>query len=169
MIDIKSLFQKAYDLHVVRERDQEAVAICREILRINPDHYNARLLLGIILAETDSSNDSSEAKKHFIEIIKRSSNIQNIFIDKWEEEDPIYQLALSEINDQKKCSALLFLIIDYFFAEGDHSNELLFEFLDEVEFEDTEFLKYILTSIKKEYKISCCGSQKLHRSENAGK
>ena len=153
MNSTEDLFQKAYHLHVVEERTSEARDICRQILDLDPNHHNARLLLGIILADYGTPEEVAESKRHFAEAIVRAKNIRDLFINKWKEEDPVYHLGLSEYNRNRTGTAALLFLIDYLYSEGQHSEELLFEALKEMEPEDYDTLQLLIKKLKEEYLI----------------
>lgn len=152
MKNIEKLFEEAYGLYVADNNYHAAAEMCRVILNMNPNHHNARLLLGIILADHGNLEEKQESSKHFIEAIKRAEKIKDIFTNKWDEEDPIYQLAVSQYRENKLYNAALLLLIDYVYSEEDHASELLCEVLDKLDPDINVILKIILLRIKKESK-----------------
>ena len=63
--EAEELFKAAYGLAVVDDQPREAIELCRQALEIEPDHYRARVYLGMLLDDHGSEPEKLESRRHF--------------------------------------------------------------------------------------------------------
>jgi len=111
MTKIDELFNQAYQMHVLEEKNDEAIKLCRQALVLDPFNYRVRVFLGILLGDSSNSQDKLEARQHFVQAIKSATNADQIFTD-WPEEAVIHHLGIWELNRGAEQNACLFFLID---------------------------------------------------------
>ena len=116
MKNIDELFSQAYGLAVGDEKPLEGILICREIIRTNPSHHMARMLLANLLDDHGDESEIAESRRHYIEAIRRSPRFDETW-DAWYEEDPVYNLAVWEERHGNKEVAKLLFSLDKLFKK----------------------------------------------------
>ncbi len=173
MSEIDDLFDKAYGLHEVEDKQSEAIQLCRRILELDPNHNWARMLLGVILGDYgETEAELSESREQFMEVLKRTSNLSEMARYSWSEENPIYQLGIWEWNRGNLLDALILFVIEYCIDSRDWSLDPIREILKELNVKNFELIEYLLKRIGDERKSDKEGvnekgkggrSQKEHR------
>ena len=130
MPEAEELFNQAYGLEVVDERTREAIQLCRQALEIEPDHYRARVFLGMLLDEHGNEQEKVESRQHFVEAIERATNLPEL-CDSGYEESALYHLGVWERYREHNQNAALCFLTDALLCKSDASYRQLVELLDE--------------------------------------
>ena len=151
MSEAEDLFNDAYKLHVVEEKHQEAIELCRRALKIEPDNYRVQVFLGMLLGDYGKPEEALETRQLFIEAIKNAEKA-SIFCTTWPEEAAIHHLGVWEVKQRHHLAACLFFLIDYLVCGNESSHRYLVEILADVEPGLCDDIKMILTRLKDEYR-----------------
>lgn len=138
-----ALFNEAYRLHTVEEDDPAAINLCRKALEMDPNHYRARVFLGILLSDLEGAQEKIEGRKHFVEAIKRAAN-PSVFCSTWPEEAAVQHLGIWEWGQGKKYEACLFFLVDFLACKNEVSYDYLIELLNELDPDLASVLKLLL-------------------------
>jgi tetratricopeptide (TPR) repeat protein len=150
MSEADELFKEAYNLHVIEEHTNEAIERCRRALMLYPDHYRARVFLGMLLGDQKENKDVAESRQHFIEAIQRTNNTAALCNSGYEE-SAIHQLGIWEWGQGNYYKASLFLLLDTLLCESEASHRYLSKVLDEADPGLSSELKIILDRIRGEH------------------
>jgi tetratricopeptide (TPR) repeat protein len=129
------VFRAANEKRVVEGQPDEAAALCRKAIDLNPDHANARMLLGTILGDADDKASIDEAREQFLEVIRRKHGKKE-WRKEWREEDPLYHLGVWYARRDKPELSALFLALAAFIGSetgADSARRLCAEQLARVE------------------------------------
>jgi Flp pilus assembly protein TadD len=130
MSEAEELFNQAYEAQVVDERSGDAIALCRRVLELDPSHYRARVFLGMLLDDFGDVDQRAESRDHFVEAIRRSTNL-NALCDSGYEESAIHHLALWELDRGLRENAALLFLTDALLCKSRPSYEHLLGLLDD--------------------------------------
>jgi hypothetical protein len=122
----KERFQDAYNLAVVEHDTAGAISICHEILKVDPTHLNARMLIGCLLSDSPDMDQRNSGRKHFL-IALQTATFAKDRTDQWLEENPFYQLALWERTNGSKEAAAVIFAIDFVLNRTSSSREQIYE------------------------------------------
>ena len=117
-------------MHVVEERSREAIDLCRQALSLDPNHYRARIFLGMLLDDEGTGDEKDESRQHFIEAIKRVKSVKEYCASGYER-TALYHLGLWELFRDNTNNASLLFLADYFLCPRDGSDRDLSKLLDE--------------------------------------
>jgi tetratricopeptide (TPR) repeat protein len=137
MKKVDELYAEAFHLHVGEGESSEAVEVCRRALETDPNHYPTRMLLGIILGDSESESDRREARYHFVEAIRRAEPISQLF-DPLDDYAALYHLGISEMQEGHDYEAAMFFLLSFLICGGERvvsneeSHRYLFELLDKI-------------------------------------
>ena len=124
------LFNRAYGLHVVDEKTREAIELCRQALEIAPDHYRARVFLGMLLDDYGNEEEKAESRQHFLEAIRRATSLSGL-CDSGYEESALHHLGVWELNRDHQQNASLLFLTDALLCKSQASYERLRGLLNE--------------------------------------
>lgn len=130
MSEADELFDKAYAAHVVDERTTDAIDLCRLALELEPDHYRARVFLGMLLDDHGGLEQRTESRGHFVEAIRRASTLKAL-CESGYEESAVYHLGLWEIERGHRENACLLFLTDALLCKSQASYEYLMKLLDD--------------------------------------
>lgn len=111
MEEIDELFNHAYQLHVLEEKHDMAIKLCRKILEIDPDNYRTLVFLGMLLGDNGDDQERLEARSRFVQAIRIATTTNQVFTD-WPEEAAVYHLGLWELSQGRDNNAFIFFLID---------------------------------------------------------
>ncbi|SRR6266480_722911 len=143
MSNADELYHQAYGLHVVDEQSREAIEVCRKVLEIDPDHYSARVFLGMLLDDHGNEAEKLESRQHFVEAIKRAKSL-SLLCDPGYEESALHHLGIWERNRGHAQNASLFFLANALLCKSNESYEYLVEWLDPSMIEVAAALKPLL-------------------------
>jgi tetratricopeptide (TPR) repeat protein len=129
MSEADELYYRAYSLDVVDEQPREAIEVCRKVLEIEPDHYLARVFLGMLLDDHGNEEEKLESRLHFVEAIKRAKSV-SLLCDSGYEESALHHLGIWERDRGHAQNASLFFLANALLCKSDESYEYLVEWLD---------------------------------------
>jgi tetratricopeptide (TPR) repeat protein len=143
MSEADGLFKQAYGLHVVDERTGEAIELCRQALEIEPDHYRARVFLGMLLDDHGNEEEKFESRQHFVEAIERAKNLTEL-CDSEYEQSALYRLGVWERYREHNQNAGLCFLTHALLCKSDASYRQLVELLDELTLNVAEKIKALV-------------------------
>lgn len=123
-------FKDAYDLAFVEDDPAGAVEVCRQVLQTEPDHHDARMLIGCLLSDSADPQQRAQGRQHFIIALERwtpPTDRQGL----WYEENPYYQLALWERKNGSTQTAAVIFAVDYVLHRTESSREQLDELVED--------------------------------------
>jgi tetratricopeptide (TPR) repeat protein len=129
MKEADELFSQAYALDVVDERPREAIDLCRKVLEIAPDHYRARVFLGMLLDDQGNEAEKLESRQQFVEAIKRAKSLSSL-CDSGYEESALHHLGIWERDRGNAQNASLFFLANALLCKSQESHEYLVEGLE---------------------------------------
>jgi hypothetical protein len=129
MTEADELFSQAYGLSVVDEQPREAIEVCRKVLEIEPDHYWARVFLGILLDDHGNEAEKLESRQQFVEAIKRAKSLSSL-CDSGYEETALHHLGIWERDRGHGQNASLFFLANALLCKSNESYEYLVDWLD---------------------------------------
>ena len=145
MSEADELYYQAYSLDVVDEQPRRAIGVCRKILEIEPDHYLARVFLGMLLDDHGDEAEKLESRQHFVEAIKRAKSA-SVLCDSGYEESALHHLGIWERDRGHVQNASLFFLANALLCKSDESYAYLIEFLDPSMIDVAAALKPLLLS-----------------------
>jgi tetratricopeptide (TPR) repeat protein len=159
MSEADELYYQAYSLDVVDEQPREAIEVCRKVLEIEPDHYLARVFLGMLLDDLGDEAEKLESRLHFVEAIKRAKSV-SLLCDSGYEESALHHLGIWERDRGHAQNASLFFLANALLCKSDESYEYLVEWLDPSMIEVAAAIKPLLLSqVKSEESLKRDGTQ----------
>jgi tetratricopeptide (TPR) repeat protein len=150
MSEADDLFNDAYKLHVLEEKHQEAIELCRRALEIEPDNYRVRIFLGMLLGDHGNPEEILESRQHFIGAIKNAEKA-SVFCTTWPEEAALHHLGIWELRQRHHFGSCLFFLIDYLVCGNESSYRYMVEVLADIEPGLCEDIKIVLARLKDEY------------------
>ena len=156
-------FKQAYRLHVVEGETEKAIALCREALRLDPNHHVARVFLGCLLGDYGSDAEQLESREHFVEAIERAWSLPSVLADAWLEENPIYQLGIWEKKRGKSENALVFFIIDTVVTRNRFAERELESLYSGIDARMVAVVRLLVERIRREYEVVPVGNPSAHR------
>jgi tetratricopeptide (TPR) repeat protein len=145
MSEADELYYRAYSLDVVDEQPREAIEVCRKVLEIEPDHYLARVFLGMLLDDHGDEAEKLESRQLFVEAIKRAKSV-SLLCDSGYEESALHHLGIWERDRGHAQNASLFFLANALLCKSDESYEYLIESLDPSMIDVASAIKSLLLS-----------------------
>lgn len=145
MSEADELFNRAYGFHVVDEKTREAIELCRQALEIAPDHYHARVFLGMLLDDYGDEKEKAESRQHFVEAIKRAGSLSAL-CDSGYEESALHHLGVWELHRDHQQNASLLFLTDALLCKSQASYERLKELLNESTADVAEEIRRLVRS-----------------------
>lgn len=136
MKTVQELFDNAYSLSIVEEKHDEAIALCRKALKIEPRNYRVKVFLGMLLGD-HAQNGLEEARCLFKEAFLQSRSSSEV-CSGWPEEAVLYHLGICEQKTGKVGNAQLLFLLQYLASGSNLSRSQRFNSLEE---EDSSFAK----------------------------
>lgn len=131
MAKVDELFNQAYQMHVIEEKSDAAIILCRQALDLDPLNYRVRVFLGTLLGDSGNSQETLEARELFVQAIRSATSVEQIFTD-WPEEAVIHHLGIWELNRGNEQNACLFFLIDSITSRNKVSLEYAAGLLEEL-------------------------------------
>ena len=147
MSEVEDLFNEAYCLDVVEEHHAEAIELCRQALKVDPDNYRVKVFLGGLLGDHGNDQEKIEARKLFLDAIEKAEN-PSLFCTTWPEETAIHHLGIWEWGQGHYSNAILFFLIDWLVCHNSLSYDYLFEILRESDPNMAKDIELILRRLK---------------------
>jgi tetratricopeptide (TPR) repeat protein len=152
MSQAEELFNQAYKLSVVEEKHREAIELCREALKLEPDNYRVLVYLGMLLGDHGRGKEIGEARQLFVTAIEKAKSA-SAFCTTWPEEAAIHHLGVWEWSQDHYLEASLFFLIDSLICRNQESRRSLTQLLAEHDLPIVRDIKLVLQKIMNEYQL----------------